>query len=181
MFLWITLARLIPSFRLPKVLGESKALDPFQLSFWSDIFHYSVVWSTGWRHNDPPATYLPPLKKHFFLFQVVQSAVAYTKYFVSVVEISWKWTKQFYEEASYSQHMLRMLVQPIIYQPLVSSLHWLSHARLLERSFCVLEFLENWDVHQKDLVFGSCLYLVVLMDREEQRMFWWHFNSHFLS
>ncbi|WMV54196.1 hypothetical protein MTR67_047581 [Solanum verrucosum] len=82
--------------------------------------------------------------------------------------------------------MLHVLVQPIIFQSLVSSLHcchrplehvlfslWtdLGHAKLFERGFCVLEFLESWEVHQNDLVFSSCLYFVGLMDRGEQKVF----------
>ncbi|WMV54189.1 hypothetical protein MTR67_047574 [Solanum verrucosum] len=45
----------------------------------------------------------------------------------------------------------------------------LGHAKLFERGFCVLEFLESWEDHQNDLVFSSCLYFVVHMDRGEQK------------
>ena len=31
----------------------------------------------------------------------------------------------------------------------------LGHAKIIERGLCVLEFLESWEVHQADLVFGS--------------------------
>ena len=41
----------------------------------------------------------------------------------------------------------------------------LGHAKIIERGFCGLEFLESWKVHQADLVFGSSLHFVVLMDR----------------
>ncbi|KAG5600901.1 hypothetical protein H5410_032271 [Solanum commersonii] len=41
----------------------------------------------------------------------------------------------------------------------------LGHAKLTGRGFCVLEFLESREVHQADLIFGSTLYFVVLMDR----------------
>ncbi|WMV33866.1 hypothetical protein MTR67_027251 [Solanum verrucosum] len=37
-----------------------------------------------------------------------------------------------------------------------------------ERGFCVLELLESREVHERDLVIGSCPYIVVLMDRGEQ-------------
>ncbi|WMV30762.1 hypothetical protein MTR67_024147 [Solanum verrucosum] len=36
----------------------------------------------------------------------------------------------------------------------------LDHAKIIERGFCVLEFLESWEVRQAYLVFGSSLFLV---------------------
>lgn len=41
----------------------------------------------------------------------------------------------------------------------------LGHAKLTGRGFCVLESFQSREVHQEDLIFGSTLYFVVLMDR----------------
>ncbi|WMV35470.1 hypothetical protein MTR67_028855 [Solanum verrucosum] len=46
-------------------------------------------------------------------------------------------------------------------------LAWAMPGSLREAFVC----WSSWEVHQKDLVFGSCLYFVVLMDKEEQMVF----------
>ena len=47
----------------------------------------------------------------------------------------------------------------------------LGHAKIIEKGLCVLEFLESWEVHQADLVFGSSLYFVVIMMERNRRCF----------